>query len=77
MNVQEVTPDDLIGAKLVYTIIDYGKVSALRQQYTDDETPILVNVTGNEYLQTLIGDEKYSDHECFVLEFFEIAEEVS
>lgn len=65
----EYTPDDLIGYKLVYTIVDYGNVKNLRSQYIDEETPILVNVEGQEYLQTLISDIKYDNHECFVLEF--------
>lgn len=68
----EMTPDDLIGCKLVYTIVDYGNVAALRQQYIDEETPILVNVEGQEYLQTMIGDRTYDDSECFVLEFDQI-----
>lgn len=72
---EELTPDDLIGRKLVYTITDYGNVAALREQYVDEETPILVNVEGHEYLQTLIGDTTYDDHDCFVLEFDQIAEE--
>lgn len=74
---RELTPDDLIGAKLVYTIVDYGNVAALRQQYVDEETPILVNVVGDEYIQILLGDKGYEDSDCFVLEFDKIGEEIS
>lgn len=73
----ELTPDDLIGHKLVYTIVDYGNVAALRTQYTDEETPVLVNVEDQEYLQTLLGDQTYDEHDCFVLEFDQIAKEIA
>lgn len=66
------TPDQLIGAELVYRIIDYGNVRSLRAQYTDDETYILANIENEDYLHTFLGDERLDDQQCFVLEYDEI-----